>query len=141
MGLGVSAVVLVGLLFHWIRATRSVLVLTIVSTALAVGATLMLPGSFKKIGKEGTVAEISEFADWRATIPSTATVWVIPMYNSATFAWFTLERPSYLSVDQSAGVVFSRATALEVKRRSPALKTPAATTAASCAPRAEPSIA
>jgi hypothetical protein len=121
MGLGVSAVVLVGLLFHWIRATRSVLVLTIVSTALAVGATLMLPGSFKKIGKEGTVAEISEFADWRATIPSTATVWVIPMYNSATFAWFTLERPSYLSVDQSAGVVFSRATALEVKRRSQVL--------------------
>ena len=41
--------------------------------------------------------------------------------NSAGFAWFTLERPSYLTVDQSSGVVFSRATALEVRRRSQVL--------------------
>jgi hypothetical protein len=34
------------------------------------------------------------------------------------FAWFTLGRPNYLSVDQSAGVIFSRATAFEVERRS-----------------------
>jgi hypothetical protein len=121
VGLEVSAVMLAGFLFHWIRATRSVVVLSLISTALAVGAVLVLPGSFKKIGREGTVAEISEFADWRAAIPSTDTVWVVPMYNSATFAWFTLERPSYLSVDQSAGVVFSRATALEVRRRSQVL--------------------
>ena len=38
-----------------------------------------------------------------------------------TFVWFTLQRPNYLSVDQSAGVVFSRATALEVQRRSEVL--------------------
>jgi hypothetical protein len=44
------------------------------------------------------------------------------MLNSAAFAWFTLGRPSYLSVDQSAGVVFSRATALEVRRRSDVLR-------------------
>jgi hypothetical protein len=81
----------------------------------------MLPGSFKKIGTEGTVAEVNEFTDWRGAIGSTDTVYVVPMHNSATFAWFTLERPSYLSVDQSAGVVFSRATALEVRRRSQVL--------------------
>jgi hypothetical protein len=46
---------------------------------------------------------------------------VVPVRNSAAFAWFTLERPSYLTVDQSAGVVFSRTTALEVRRRSQVL--------------------
>ena len=35
--------------------------------------------------------------------------------------WFTLDRPNDLSLDQSAGVVFSRATALEVQRRSQVL--------------------
>ena len=38
-----------------------------------------------------------------------------------SFVWFTLGRPNYLAVDQSSGVVFSRATALEVRRRSEVL--------------------
>jgi hypothetical protein len=38
-----------------------------------------------------------------------------------TFVWFTLERPNYLAMDQSAGVVFSRTTTLEVMRRSQVL--------------------
>jgi len=118
VGLDVAAVVLVGLLFHWIRTTRSILVLALISTALAIGAALVLPGSLKQIAREGTAAEINEFADWRKAIAPTETVYVAPQHNSATFAWFTLERPSYLSLDQSAGVIFSRATALEVKRRS-----------------------
>ncbi len=37
------------------------------------------------------------------------------------FVWFTLVRPNYLAVDQSSGVVFSRATAIEVRRRSEVL--------------------
>ena len=54
-------------------------------------------------------------------IPPDSNVFVVPAHNSAAFAWFTLERPSYLTVDQSSGVVFSRATALEVRRRSQVL--------------------
>jgi hypothetical protein len=61
------------------------------------------------------------FSDWRSAIPPDSNVFVVPAHNSATFAWFTLERPSYLTVDQSSGVVFSRATALEVRRRSDVL--------------------
>jgi hypothetical protein len=64
---------------------------------------------------------IHEFADWRGAIPPSASVYVVPASNSARFAWFTLNRPSYLSVDQSAGVIFSRATADEVVRRSQVL--------------------
>jgi len=79
---------------------------------------LLLPSSLRDPGKDGTPSEIQEFADWRAEIPPDSNVFVVPAYNSATFAWFTLERPSYLTVDQSSGVVFSRSTALEVRRRS-----------------------
>jgi hypothetical protein len=45
-------------------------------------------------------------------------VLVVPARDVGSFVWFTLQRPNYLTVDQSAGVVFSRATALEVRRRS-----------------------
>jgi hypothetical protein len=64
-----------------------------------------------------TTATYAEFADWRRAIPDGDTVLVLPPGNSAKFAWFTLQRPSYLTVNQSAGVVFSRVTALEVRRR------------------------
>ena len=48
-------------------------------------------------------------------------VLVAPARDVGAFVWFTLQRPNYLAVDQSAGVVFSRATALEVQRRSQVL--------------------
>jgi hypothetical protein len=48
-------------------------------------------------------------------------VLVAPSHDVGTFVWFTLRRPNYLALDQSAGVVFSRATALEVRRRSEVL--------------------
>ena len=121
LGLGASAVVVVLLLFKIIKTTRSVAVLGVISTTLAIGAVLALQGSLRQMHRDGTATEISQFADWRKAIPAAATVYVVPMHNSATFAWFTLERPSYLTVDQSAGVVFSRATALEVNRRSQVL--------------------
>jgi hypothetical protein len=70
---------------------------------------------------EGSAEQIAEFSDWRRLIAPDDTVFVLPAHNSATFAWFTLGRPSYLTVDQSSGVVFSRATAMEVRRRSDVL--------------------
>jgi hypothetical protein len=45
-------------------------------------------------------------------------VLVAPTKDFGAFVWFTLQRPNYLSLDQSAGVVFSRETAKEVERRS-----------------------
>ena len=50
------------------------------------------------------------FADWRARIPpGTNVLWP----TSPPGVWFLLERPSYLSISQLAGVVFSRDLALE----------------------------
>jgi len=51
---------------------------------------------------------------WRDVIPRSSTVyWQGPV----TYPWFVLDRASYLSVSQAAGVVFSRTAALEVRRR------------------------
>ncbi len=47
-----------------------------------------------------------------------ATVLVAPTRDVGAFVWFTLGRPNYLALDQSAGVVYSRETALEVQSRS-----------------------
>jgi len=78
----------------------------------------VLPSSFPQRSQVGSPGEIREFADWRALIPPTATVYVPAFKDAGGFVWFTLGRPAYLSTDQSAGVVFSRRTALEIQRRS-----------------------
>jgi hypothetical protein len=81
----------------------------------------VLPASFKQYRSLASAADINEFLDFTSVIPPTSTVLVAPARDVGTFVWFTLQRPNYLSVDQSAGVVFSRATALEVQRRSQVL--------------------
>jgi hypothetical protein len=80
-----------------------------------------LPAAFKETRTLGTFADIAEFSDWEKAIPPTSTVLVTPARDVGAFVWFTLGRPNYLAVDQSAGVVFSRDTALEVQRRSQVL--------------------
>jgi hypothetical protein len=54
-------------------------------------------------------------------MPAGENVFVTSKYYSAAFTWFTLQRPSYLTVDQSFGVIFSQATAVEIFRRSEVL--------------------
>lgn len=121
-GLGIPAVLLAGLFWYWIVGNRSVVAATLASAALLGVSACILPGTFKQLGTVGTPAAIEEFSDWRNAIPQFSNVLIVPPRTSASFAWFTLERTSYLSVDQSAGVIFSRATALEVQRRSEVLR-------------------
>jgi hypothetical protein len=80
-----------------------------------------LPAAFRQYRSLAAATDISEFSDWASVIPPTSTVLVAPSRDVGTFVWFTMQRPNYLAVDQSAGVVFSRATALEVQRRSEVL--------------------
>jgi len=64
--------------------------------------------------------QVAQFAAWRERIPpGTDVFWL----ESPLAVWMLLDRPSYLSVLQSAGVVFSREAALELKRRALALST------------------
>jgi MFS family permease len=118
LGLDITAVPIVGLVWFALLRVRSAWVSTAVAAAFAGLAVTALPGAFLQFGLVGAQRQIDEFADWRRLIPPASNVFVIPEHNAATFAWFDLQRPSYISVDQSSGVVFSRSISMEVKRRS-----------------------
>jgi hypothetical protein len=107
-----------GLVWWCVRSSRTAWTPTVVSAALLAVSIFMLPAAFKQSRTLASAADIAEFADWQAAIPPTGTVLVTPPRDVGTFVWFTLQRPNYLALDQSAGVVFSRPTALEVQRRS-----------------------
>ena len=106
----------------WITGHRSMPALTTASGVLLTISLVLSPSAWRDGGVDGTRPAVEEFADWRGAIAPEDNVFVVPAHNAATFAWFTLERPSYLTLDQSSGVVFSRATALEVRRRSEVLR-------------------
>src|SRR4029077_12917715 len=117
-GLQIPALVLFFAFWYWIKSGRPLSVVSGVCLALLGTSLFIFPASFSRIGSIGSASEIEEFADWRGKIPATSNVYVANPQDSAPFAWFTLGRPTYLSLDQSAGVSFSRTTAFEVQRRS-----------------------
>jgi len=119
--LQVPALVAALLAFYWIPVTRSAVLLTLIIVSLSVCSAIFVPKALKGVLRDGALTEINAFADWRKVIPPASNVFVAPVHYSAAFAWFTLQRPSYSSVNQSAGVVFSRATAMEIQRRSQVL--------------------
>jgi hypothetical protein len=111
----------IGVFTFWIRGQRRAIVLSLTIGGLVAACLHCLPRALHDGTGVGGAAEFDAYSDWRRAIPPDSNVLVVPVRNSAAFAWFTLERPSYLTVDQSSGVVFSRATALEVRRRSQVL--------------------
>jgi hypothetical protein len=115
------AVLLGALAWWWIRASQTTWVPILLSATLAASSALIFPAAFKQPRTFAAAADIQEFAEWGNVIPPTSTVLVAPPHDVGAFVWFTLDRPNYLALDQSAGVVFSRATALEVRRRSEVL--------------------
>jgi hypothetical protein len=121
LGLQIPAVLIVWFLWRRMTRSRSLWVPTLMGGALLASSACILPWSFKQSRWIGSPSEISEFADWTRVIPPTSSVFVAPTHDTGAFVWFTLGRPNYLSISQSAGVVFSRATALEVARRSQVL--------------------
>jgi hypothetical protein len=116
-GLDVLSLTIVGALMYGIGITRSVAALSGICVTLFALSVSLLPGAFTDIGQVGAAAAVAEFAEWRRVIPPGSNVLVVPLPMSASFAWFTLGRPSYLSADQSSGVIFSPDTTLEVRRR------------------------
>ena len=92
-----------------------------VATLLVIFSIFVWPAALAQSHNFDSAADIDEFTAWRNAIPPTSTVLVVPARDAGAFVWFILGRPNYLALDQSAGVVFSRATALEVQRRSEVL--------------------
>jgi hypothetical protein len=121
LGLQTATLMLFGLAWWWLGTRRSLLGPAIACVALAAMAASALPSALMQVSASGTPAEILAYGDWRSVMPEGSNVAVLGVHNSAGFVWFTLGRSDYLSIDQSSGVVFSRATATEVKRRSEVL--------------------
>ncbi len=118
LGVRVAVAALFGLLWWWLQGTRSQWPPLIVSAVLLIASISILPASFKQAHALESDMDAKEFSDWSSAIPPDSTVFVAPTRDVGSFVWFTLRRPNYLALDQSAGVVFSRATALEILRRS-----------------------
>jgi hypothetical protein len=116
--LGIPAIVFLGVSWHWLKAARSLPWLTVTSVTLLASAAYLAPKALDATSKTGSPALAAEFADWREVIPAASSVYLAGKYDTGAFVWFALGRPNYLSPDQSAGVVFSRETALEIRRRS-----------------------
>lgn len=115
------AVLLAALVFNALKTGR-MWMSRLIATMLMVLSICTLPAAFKQSRTLADAADRREFADWENAIPPAGTVLVAPIRDVGSFVWFTLERPNYLTLDQSSGVVFSRKTALEVRRRSEILR-------------------
>jgi len=63
--------------------------------------------------------QLARFGGFRERIPPGSNVF---WPESPVAVWILLERPSYLSVIQTSGMVFSRPSALELERRADALR-------------------
>jgi hypothetical protein len=120
-GLRIPALIFAAFAWWCIRTSRMLWVPASLSALLVALAIVILPTAFKQSRTLASDSDIRDFADWSNAIPPTSTVLVAPAHDVGAFVWFTLQRPNYLALDQSAGVVFSRATALEVQRRSQVL--------------------
>jgi hypothetical protein len=119
--LRVPAALFVTLVWLGVRAFRTTWVPVFLSALLAGTSVAIFPAAFEQSRTLVAPTDIREFAQWIEAIPPTSTVLVVPARDVGGFVWFTLGRPNYLAVDQSSGVVFSRATALEARRRSEVL--------------------
>lgn len=120
-GLKIPAVLGMSLIWWRLRKCTGAQAPALLCFALLALCIFIFPAAFKQYRTLASAADISEFSDWASAIPPTSTVLVAPARDVGSFVWFTLGRPNYLAIDQSAGVVFSRDTALEVQRRSQVL--------------------
>jgi len=120
-GSKIFAALATALIWCCIRSSRRGWAPPLLFALLLAMSILMLPAAFKQSRALASATEVAEFSDWEGAIPPTSTVFLTPQRDVGTFVWFTLQRPNYSAVDQSAGVVFSRRTALEVQRRSQVL--------------------
>lgn len=104
----------VGVALGLLLLTRGQITLARFAIASLVLGTLaaMTAGSVGKefSAKPYTGLRHAQFADWRDRIPpGTNVLWP----GSPVYPWFLLDRPSYISVSQLAGVIFSRDLAIE----------------------------
>jgi hypothetical protein len=104
----------------WLACARRGQAVLILLAAAATGACVtILPQTWKSwTFQEFPPQRIAQFASLRAQIPPGSEVFLA---ESPVATWLLLDRPSYLSVIQTSGMVYSRPAALELRRRAIAI--------------------
>jgi hypothetical protein len=108
------------LLTVWLTSRRrgmpGLVVLVVLATAACVS---LFPETWSRwTNRQFPPALVARFTSWRALIPAGSQVlWP----ESPVEASLLLERPNYLSIAQTSGLVFSRTAAMEMRRRALAL--------------------
>jgi hypothetical protein len=107
-----AVVALAWWLANALRRRWGLIVLAVLAVA---GCAAMLPETWAQwTARQYPPQRVAQFAPWRARIPpGTDVFWP----GSPVAAWLLLDRPNYLSVLQTSGMVFSRNTAMELQRR------------------------
>jgi hypothetical protein len=118
-GDGGIPVALVFLVTWLARQMRAVVPLALLGVLVAGICIALLPDAWRRWSQQQFPPSLSaEFAPWRALIPPGANVF----WSEAPLdTWVLLERPSYISVAQTSGMLFSRAATMELRRRAEAL--------------------
>lgn len=114
-----GAPLLVIVVAWWLAHTARWTGVTVLAAIAVLGGALLLPQTWNRwTAHEYSPQLIEEFAPWRNRIPSGAQVF---WPESPPSTWVLLDRPNYLSLIQTSGMVFSRDAALEMQRRALAL--------------------
>ena len=106
-------------LVAWVAPRLKTAALAAACAAALLPGIAVLPETAKSwTAREYPPDQQARFATFRALIPEGSQVF---WPASPVAAWLLLNRPSYLSVIQTSGMVFSRGSALELQRRANAL--------------------
>jgi hypothetical protein len=116
---GTAPVGIMALAWWLARSRRGRPGLIVLAALASAGCATLLPQTLRSwTAREFTPQQVAQFAHFRQHIPQSSEVF---WPESPVSVWMLLDRPSYLSVIQTSGMVFSRASAREFKRRADAL--------------------
>ncbi len=111
----IALALLVVWLAYRVRPAAPLAILGVLAAGLCVA---LLPDAWRRWTQQQFPAQLPrQLAPWRALIPPGSDVfWSEAPLN----IWLLLDRPSYISVAQTTGILFSRASAMELQRRAEA---------------------
>ena len=116
---GTVPIAAVSLAFWLARLRRGRAALVVLGGLAGAGCVVSFPQTWKSwTTREFPPQQVARFSGFRERIPPGAEVF---WPESPVAVWVLLQRPSYLSVIQTSGMVFSRRTALELERRAASL--------------------
>jgi hypothetical protein len=116
---GLAPVALIAAAWWWLRVRARAATIVVCCLAAATAAVVLPPMAEPWLEQEFSPATIAQYAQWRAQLPPRAEVLSV---QSPLPVWLLLNRPNYISTAQSSGMVFSRATAVELQRRAEILQ-------------------